>query len=241
MTASSREGVPRRFDRDGTRQAILDAAQAEFAERGLSGARVEAIAARTRSAKRMIYYYFGSKDGLYIAVLENVYSAIRTAERNLDLNDLPPVAALRRLVEFTFDYQDANPDFIRLVSVENIHHGAHIGRSTLIRDLNVAVVEMLDGILERGVQQGLFRSDVEAVDVHMLISAFCFFRVSNRHTFGLLFGRDLADPDIRARHKALVADAVLRSLEPRDASGRSAERSFQPERPRPSSRKRAVA
>ena len=204
-----------RFDKERTRQAILDAAREEFAEHGLSGARVEAIAARTNTVKRMLYYYFGSKEGLYLAVLEEAYAAIREAEQRLDLLGLQPLQAIRRLIEFTFDYQEANPGFIRLVSIENIHNGAHMAQSEKIQKLNSVVVETLATILERGRKAGVFRGDVDAVDVHMLISAFCFFRVSNRHTFGLLFGRDLSDPALRGRHKRLVADAVLRALERR--------------------------
>lgn len=210
----------RRFDKEGTRREILDAARAEFAQNGLAGARVDAIAARTRTVKRMIYYYFGSKEGLYLAVLESAYAEIRRAEQALDLLGHAPQDAIRRLVSFTFDFQEANPDFIRLVTIENIHRGEHMARSAAIRGLNSAVVEMLDAILERGRRDGLFRDDVDGIDVHMLISAFCFFRVANRHTFGLLFGRDLVAPDRRAHHKALVSDAVLRALERPDAVDR---------------------
>ena len=207
-----------RFDKERTRQAILDAACEEFAARGLSGGRVEAIAARTSTVKRMIYYYFGSKEGLYVAALERAYGDIRSAEQALDLPTLAPVEAIRRLVDFTFDYQEANPAFIRMVTIENIHNGVHIAQSEAIRTLNAAVIGTLGAILERGQQEGAFRDDVDAVDVHMLISALCFFRVSNRHTFGVLFERDLAASGLRERHKALVQDAVLRALEPRTAA-----------------------
>ena len=182
----------------------------------MSGARVDAIAARTSTVKRMLYYYFGSKEGLYVAVLEQAYAAIREAEQRLDLPALEPVEAIRCLIGFTFDYQEANPDFIRLVSIENIHNGVHIARSETIRNLNRAVVDILAAILDQGRQHGLFRDGLDAVDVHMLISALCFFRISNRHTFGALFGRDLLDPSLRERHKQLITDAVLRALEPRE-------------------------
>jgi hypothetical protein len=131
----------------------------------------------------------------------------------LDLERLPPVDALRRLVEFTFDYQEAHPDFIRLVSIENIHHGKYLARSEAIRSLNVTIIEALAGILERGREEGVFRADLDPVDVHMMISAFCFFRVSNRHTFGALFDRDLASPELRTRHKRMIGDAIIRLLE----------------------------
>jgi len=202
-------------DRDRTRLDILDAAQQEFIEHGLTGARVDAIAARTNTVKRMIYYYFGSKEGLYVAVLERAYAQIRDAEQELDLAGLDPVSAITRLVDFTFDYQEANPGFSRLVSIENIHNGAHMAGSAAIRALNRAVVDMLGDIVARGQADGVFRTGVDAVDLHMLISSFCFFRVANRHTFGLLFGRDFTDPALRDCQKRLVTDAVLRALEPR--------------------------
>ena len=218
MDAAAGTGKGGRFDKERTRRAILDAACEEFAARGLSGGRVEAIAARTSTVKRMIYYYFGSKEGLYVAALERAYDDIRSAEQALELPTLAPVEAIRRLVDFTFDYQEANPVFIRMVSIENIHNGVHIAQSETIRALNAAVIETLGAILERGQQEGTFRDDVDAVDVHMLISAFCFFRVSNRHTFGTLFDRDLSAPGLRERHKVLIEDAVLRTLEPRTAT-----------------------
>jgi AcrR family transcriptional regulator len=209
------DGKRGRFDKERTRQEILEAATHEFVEHGLAGARVEAIAARTATVKRMIYYYFGSKEGLYLAVLEQAYAGIRTAEMGLDLLVLEPVEAIRRLVEFTFDYHEANPGFSRLVSIENIHNGAHMARSGPIHGVNQGVIEIMTAVISKGQQSGAFRRDVSALDVHMLISAFCFFRVSNRHTFGLLFNCDLLEPELRDRHKQLIIEAVLRALEPR--------------------------
>ena len=215
------EDAPRKLDPERTRRDILAVAREEFAAHGLSGARVDAIAARTRTTKRMIYYYFGSKEGLYLAVLEQAYSAIRTVEQGLALERLPPAEGIRRLVEFTFDYHEAHPDFVRLVSIENIHHGRYLARSEAIRTLNIPLIEALGALLARGRQEGVFRADVGAVDLHMLISAFCFYRVSNRHTFGALFDRDLSAPEARERHKEMIADAVLCLLE-RGTSNRCA-------------------
>jgi AcrR family transcriptional regulator len=204
-----------RFDPEGTRQAILAAAHQEFSENGLSGARVDAIAARTNTVKRMIYYYFGSKEGLYQAVLERAYADIRDAEQKLDLACLAPEAAIRKLVGFTFDYHASHPDFIRLVATENIHNAAHIARSETIRPINAAAVGVLGDILARGRKLGVFRADVDPIDIHVMISALCFFRVSNRHTFGVLFGRDMAEPKLRARHRRMVIDMVLDALRPK--------------------------
>lgn len=202
----------RKNDPEGTKRDILAVATEEFATHGLSGARVDAIAERTRTTKRMIYYYFGGKEGLYIAVLEKAYGDIRAIEADLHLENLDPETAIRRLAEFTFDYHDANPNFIRLVSIENIHRAEHIAQSETLRNLNVAVLDTIAGILERGRAQGLFRADVSPVDLHMLISSFCFFRVSNRPTFGTIFRQDLDDPQIRERHKRMIGDAVVRYL-----------------------------
>jgi AcrR family transcriptional regulator len=206
---------PRRPNADRTRQEILAVAREEFSEHGLSGARVDAIAARTQTSKRMIYYYFGSKEGLYLEVLGQAYAGIRALERELDLQTLSPPDAIRRMADFTVDYHDEHPDFVRLVSIENIHHGRYIAQSEIIRNLNSTVIAVLAGILSRGQQAGLFREDVDPVDVHMLMSALSFYRVSNRHTFGRLFDRDLAQDTVKQRHKAMLGDAVLGYLQPR--------------------------
>jgi AcrR family transcriptional regulator len=182
----------------------------EFAENGLTGARVDAIAERTRTSKRMIYYYFGSKDGLYRAVLEQAYNGIRTRESQTHLKELPPLEALRRLIEITFDYDESHPSFIRLITVENIHYAEHLKKLSSIRGINVSAIATVDEILERGRTAGIFRSDISAFDVHLLISSFCFFRVSNRHTVGTIFKQDLSDPKTLLRHKRLITEAVER-------------------------------
>ena len=211
------EPVPapvRQRDAERTRAEILDVATREFAEHGLAGARVDEIAARTRTTKRMLYYYFGSKDGLFTAVLERAYAEIRAAERRVDVDDADPREALRRLAELTFDHHDARPDFIRLVTIENIHRGEHLARSAALREAGAPAVELLERLLARGREAGMFRADVDAVDVHMLISSFCFFRVPNRHTFALLFDRDLAAPGVRERHRSLLGDLVVDLVSP---------------------------
>ncbi|MBP1871859.1 HTH-type transcriptional repressor NicS [Ensifer adhaerens] len=210
MAARAENG--RKNDPQRTKEDILIVATDEFATHGLAGARVDAIAEKTRTSKRMIYYYFESKEGLYLSVLERSYRKIRTLEADLQLSSLAPEAALRTLISTTFDHDQANPEFVRLVSIENIHHAAHMMRSEAIRDLNVSVIETIAGILERGVAEGVFQRTADPIDVHMLISAFCFFRVSNRYTFGTIFRRDLSEPETMQRHKGLIADAVLSYL-----------------------------
>jgi len=199
----------RKPDAERTRQDILAVARREFAEHGLSGARVDAIAARMRTTKRMIYYYFGSKQGLYLAVLEQAYGSIREAEQTLQLDKLSPVDAIRAICDFTFDYHDAHPDFVRLVCIENIHHGHNLAQSEALRNLNSTIIASLDAILSRGREAGLFRPDISAVELHMMMSAPCFYRVSNRHTFGTLFRQDFDIEETRMRHKHLIADAIL--------------------------------
>lgn len=202
------ERESRKNDPQKTKEDILNIATEEFSAFGLSGARVDAIAEKTRTSKRMIYYYFGSKEGLYLAVLEKAYRKIRSLEADLELADLPPVEALRTLIASTFDHDERNPDFVRLVSIENIHHASHMKRSSEIGELNLSIVRTIDEILDRGRREGVFRRDIDAVDLHMLISAFCFFRVSNRYTFGTIFHRELSEPNLYNRHKQMIADAV---------------------------------
>jgi AcrR family transcriptional regulator len=212
MTATQDPPAERRRDAERTRAEILDVAAAEFAERGYNGARVDEIAARTRTTKRMIYYYFGGKKPLYMAVLERAYARIRAAEQAVDVDHLDPVTAIRRLAVITFDHHEAHPEFIRLVSIENIHHADHMAELAGLVDLSMPVIQLLDGILKRGRDAGVFRADVDAIDVHMLISAYCFFRVANRHTFGALFGRDLIDPALRDHHRGMLGDMIVSYL-----------------------------
>jgi len=200
-------------DAERSKEDILAIATEEFAINGLSGARVDQIAERTRTSKRMIYYYFGGKEGLYQAVLEKAYSDIRTLEAQSHLAELEPREALRRLIELTFDYDETHPHFISLVSVENIHRAKHLSGMKTIKEMNASVIRALSDILERGRKQGEFRSDLDPVDVHLLISAFCFFRVSNRHTFGAIFERDLSDPKLRKRHKRMITEAIEQLVE----------------------------
>lgn len=160
----------------------------------------------------MIYYYFGGKEQLFTAVLERAYSAIRRAEQDLDVEHLDPVAAIRRLAELTFDHHEAHPDFIRLVSIENIHEAEHIAASEELGKIGSPALEVIRRILETGRKSGLFTADVDAVDLHAMISSFCFFRVSNRHTFGALFGRDLVAPDQREHYRTMLGDMVIAYL-----------------------------
>jgi AcrR family transcriptional regulator len=201
--------VNRQRDAERTKREILETATGEFAERGYAGARVDEIAARMRTTKRMIYYYFGSKEQLFVAVLERAYSEIREAEQSVDVEGLDPPAAIRRIAELTFDHHESHPEFIRLVSIENIHHAEHMAKSEAIARLGSPATDVIGRILERGRADGAFRTDVDAIDLHMMISAVCVFRIANRHTFGTLFGRDLTDAALRDRYRTMVGDMVV--------------------------------
>jgi AcrR family transcriptional regulator len=203
----------RKYDPEQTKRNILEVATAEFSAMGLSGARVDQIAERTHTTKRMLYYYFGSKEGLYEAVLDKVYGDIRALEQDLHIDELDPVEGLRRLVEFTFDYHDRHRDFVRLVTIENIHGARYIDRLKTFRNRNASVIHTIENLLARGVASGAFRDDIDPIDLHLLISSMCFHRVSNRHTFGAAFGRDPSAPRLRARHREMVVDAVLRFVD----------------------------
>ncbi len=202
-------GSRRRLDPERTRQEILRVARKEFAEHGFSGARVDRIGERTATAKRMIYYYFGNKEGLYLAVLEDVYAGIRGSETTLELDDLPPIEAMGRLIDFTFDYERANEDFVRIISSENMNGARFLRRSQRVRDLNSKVLEVIGRILARGTADGSFRRSVAPVDLHFMVSALCFYRVSNRLTFSEIFGCDLASEEVSARHKRMIRETIL--------------------------------
>ena len=195
-------------DAERTRAELLEVATRVFAEDGYSGARVDEIAEQTRTTKRMIYYYFGGKEQLYLAVLENAYRGIREAEQALDVADLDPVSAVRELASLTYDHHVSHPAFIRLVSIENIHQGEFIRRIDALRTTAAPAVGVLEEVLARGRAAGAFREDVDALDVHLVISSYCVFQVANRYTFGFLFGRDLGAEENRPRLRAMIGDVV---------------------------------
>jgi AcrR family transcriptional regulator len=208
----SRAGSPppeRTRDRERTRAEILAVATHEFSEHGYSGARVDEIAERTRTTKRMLYYYFESKEGLYAEVLKDAYAAIRHEEQTIDVDHLEPMAAIRRVAELTFDHHEAHPDFIRLVAIENIHRAEHLAELPDLDELGSPAIELIDAILTRGREAGTFTRAVDALDVHMIISSFCVFRVADRHTFGTLFGRDLLAADRREVYRQMIGDLVV--------------------------------
>jgi AcrR family transcriptional regulator len=196
-------------DADETRNNILKVAMREFADKGLAGARIDEIAEKTNSSKRMIYYYFGGKDELYRAVLEEAYGAIREREEAANFEAKPADQALRAHIAHTFDYHAGHPEFARLVMNENIHHAEHLKHVPGIKERNERVIASLQTIIDKGVAAGMFRGDIDPVDLHMSISALCFFNVSNRYTFSTIFNRDIGAPKAMAKRREQVVDMVL--------------------------------
>ena len=197
-------------DPERTMAGILEVALREFADKGLSGARIDEIAAATRTSKRMIYYYFGSKEGLYLAVLEHSYREMRRIESELTLDNLPPEDALRRLVEFTFDHHATHEDYIRIVINENMERGKYLAQSQIIQELNVPAISAIERLYARGLAAGVFREGLDPVDIHASISALAFFNVSNQHSFGQIFKRDTTAPAARALRRASIVEMVVR-------------------------------
>lgn len=199
-------------DPEAVRADILRVATDEFAARGLSGGRIDEIARRTTASKRMIYYYFGDKEGLYRAVLERVYTTLRQGEDDLNVDGLDPVTALRRLTEATFDAHADTPQFIRLVMIENIHNAEHLRKSPTVPVLNRSIIAKLEDVCLKGKETGLFRSDIDALELHWMISSFSFYNISNRATFSTSFGERLFTIDGQAALRRHVTDMVLCSV-----------------------------
>ncbi|ALK97194.1 TetR family transcriptional regulator [Massilia sp. WF1] len=213
MTKPSRSKAASKAEEDGTRDRILNVALQEFSRHGLSGARIDAIAAESGLNKGMIYYYFGSKEDLYVAALEESYRRFRQIEGEFHVDEsLAPEPALRKLVGATFDFHAAHPEFIRMVMGENINHGEYIRKIPELRAINRSAITVLERLCQRGIAEGVFRADVDPVDLHMSISALSFYNVSNRHTFSFIFDRDLGAPEVHAARRESVVDTILRSV-----------------------------
>jgi AcrR family transcriptional regulator len=207
------KGSPVR-DAERTREQILSAAAREFAESGLGGARVDRIAVQAGVNVRMLYYYFSSKDDLFLAVLERAYEVLREAEKGLNLDEAQPIDAVRRLIEFTWQFELSHPEFITLLNSENLHQGRHLARSASIAKLHFPLLEMIGRLLERGAKAGVFRRDVDPMRFYILIASLGYFYLSNRYTLSAIFGRNLLAPRQRAAHLAHMIEVVLGYLRP---------------------------
>ena len=210
---NSKTKIPRRppgeRDPERTRAVILAAATEEFTTHGLDGARVDEIARRSGANKRMIYYYFGDKGGLYLAVLEEIYTDIRNAEISLHLNDRDPIDAMRELVAFTWKYFIEHPEFLSLLGTENLHRARHLKTSKKIRELHSPLVGIITTVLERGVRAKVFRNGVDPIQLYVTIASLGFFYLSNRFTLSTIFGRDLSEREALAERGKHIEEVVL--------------------------------
>ena len=201
-----------RRDAVATRERILDAGRAEFSRHGYEGARIDRIALRSKANIRMLYHYFGGKEKLYLAVLEDTYRRVREREAELDLNHAEPVAGMRSLIEFTFDYMIEDPDFVRLICNENLLNGHYLKKSQIVPETTLPLVDALTDLLRRGQVSGIFHKSIGPVQLYVTILSVCFTHVSNRYTLSIMFQRDLADRTWLAQRRAHVTDLVLTYL-----------------------------
>jgi TetR/AcrR family transcriptional regulator len=209
-TDSARPGrLPGQRDPEATQRALLAAGIAEFAEKGLAGARVDEIARRAGVNKQLVYHHFGNKEALYAAVLEQVYAAIRAEEQAMRLDRLPPLEAMERLIGFSFDYLLRHPEFVALLNDENRQGAPHVGGSPRLRRMQSPLIALLAETLERGGRDGVFRTDMDPVEVYVSIAALSYFYFSNNRTLSAIFGRKLsAKRAVAARRRHVVAFAL---------------------------------
>jgi AcrR family transcriptional regulator len=196
-------------DAERSQNTILNAARDEFAEHGLGGARMDRIAERAGLNKRLIYYYFQDKEQLFQAVLEQAYRHIREEERELKLLDLKPETALRRLVEFTWNYYLEHPEFLTLLNSANLHRARHLAQSPRARQLNSPLIETLGEVLERGRREGTFRGGVDPLQLYVSIAGLAYFYLSNNHTLSAIFGRDLMTPKAHSERLSHMCEVIL--------------------------------
>jgi AcrR family transcriptional regulator len=206
-------------DPERTRAAILTAATAEITANGLTGARVDTIAERAGVNKRMLYHYFGDKQGLYLAVLEDTYAAIRTAEIKLNLTELDPVSGMRRFILFTWQYFIDHPEFLSLLGTENMNRAAYLKKSKRIRHLHAPLIGVIADLLRRGVERKVFRSNVDPVELYISIAGLGFFYMSNRHTLSTIFDEDLSAPQRLAQRGEHIVDVLFAFLKRPDQIG----------------------
>ncbi|HEY2976519.1 MAG TPA: TetR family transcriptional regulator [Burkholderiaceae bacterium] len=203
-----------------TRDSILRAATKVFAKHGYDGGRVEQISKAAKSYDRMIYYYFGSKEELFIAVLEETYRRFNEAESALVLDAERPLESLKAVIRFMWDYYRSNPEFITLLNAENLHRGKHIAKSLRAREYSSQAIAVLGEVLKNGAQQGLFRSDIAARDVYLTIAAMGYFYVSNRFTLSAFLGEQLESEAALAHWEQVIIDTVLRAVAVPEAATR---------------------
>ena len=200
----------RKRDSSATKKRILDAAKKEFSNKGLSGARMDEIALKSKANKRMIYHYFGNKEALFLKTLEDAYVEIRSAEQGLNLIELDPEDALITLVKFTWDYYLKNPEFITLVNSENLHKGKHLKKSKIIEDISNKFVSMVGAILDKGVKSGQFRAGIDPVQLNITIAAIGYYYLTNKHTGAIVYQRELDSKDAYDERLNFNIETILR-------------------------------
>jgi AcrR family transcriptional regulator len=212
-TPGRKPGIREQAAQD-TRDAILKAATRIFAKHGYSGGRIDEISKAARSYDRMIYYYFGSKEALFIAVLEDMYRRFNEAETALDLSSEQPVEALTAVITFMWTFYQRNPEFITLLNDENLHRGKHIAKSLRARDYSSPAIQILERVLEAGARKKVFRPGLSGRDIYLMIAALNYFYLSNRHTLSAFLGEKLEAPEALAHWQAFVVESVLRTVRP---------------------------
>lgn len=198
-----------------SRETLLAAAKEAFAARGLEGARVDDIARRAKINKQLVYHYFGNKDGLYTAVLENIYREIRDREQELHLASFPAEEAMRQLIEFSFDYLAQHPEFVSLIADENAHAGRHLQGSAHVEEMNRPIIDLLRETLDRGTADGIFRRGLDPLHVYLSIAGMAFFYFANVHTLSRIFNRSLGAQTAIAERRAHIVDFVLNAIRAR--------------------------
>ncbi|MDB5732202.1 MAG: TetR family transcriptional regulator [Variovorax sp.] len=205
---------PARRDPAATRESLIAAAVSEFSSNGFAGARVDEIARAAGVNKQLVYHYFDNKQGLYLVALESVYAEIREKEQGLSLGALAPLEAMAQLIAFSFDYLAEHPEFIALLADENRNHGSHILQSERLQKMHSPFIEMLEATLERGVSQGVFRPDFDAVNLYISIAGISYFFFSNNHTLSAIFGKPLGSRGALVQRRRHVIEFALNALRP---------------------------
>jgi AcrR family transcriptional regulator len=211
-TATTRRPRVRELAAQTTQENILRAATKVFAKHGFAGGRIEQISKAAKSHDRMIYYYFGNKEELFIAVIEDTYRRFNEAESKVVLNMDDPVEDLKTLVRFMWTYYQQNPEFITLLNSENLHRGKHISKSLRAREYSSPAISLMASVLKRGIEIGVFRPDIRARDIYLMTAALAYFYISNRFTLSAFLGEDLAAPEALAHWEEFITSAVIRQV-----------------------------
>lgn len=208
------EVAPARRDATATREALIAAAVAEFSNNGFAGARVDEIARVAGVNKQLVYHYFTNKQGLYLVALESVYAEIREKEQRLSLGALEPLEAMAQLIAFSFDYLAEHPEFVAMLTDENRNHGSYILGSERLRTMHSPFIEMLEATLARGVANGQFRADFDAINLYISVAGISYFFFSNNHTLSAIFGKPLGTRAALVQRRRHVIEFALNALRP---------------------------